>query len=146
MSNYVGRFSYDGKMVGAGKVVGGTLVIYDWRDGEFHYDPRHEKMYYEGEYDDISDEEFEEFKERMDAKRNNECADSVRNYTYYQDHDDPKWIVRLWEEKGKRRGEAWSFKSKRWFEATESAIEIADDIYDHHRLSAEKIEEITGVK
>lgn len=69
MSNYVGRFSYDGKMVGAGKVVGGTFGIYDWRDGEFHYDPRHEKMYQEGEYDDITEEEFEEFKKRMDAKK-----------------------------------------------------------------------------
>ncbi len=70
-SSYVGRYS-GGKIVSAGKFFGGTLGIYDWRDGQFHYDPRHEKMYYEGEYDDISDEEFEEFKARMDAKAQRE--------------------------------------------------------------------------
>ena len=63
---YVGRFSVSGEIVSAGKFFGGTLGVYG-KDGEFHYDPRHEKMYYEGEYDDISDEEFEKFKKEMDA-------------------------------------------------------------------------------
>ena len=67
-SGYVGRFAVDGKIVSVGKFFGGTLGIYDWRDGKFHYDPRHEKMYYEGEYDDISDEQFEAFKAHMDAQ------------------------------------------------------------------------------
>lgn len=67
-SGYVGRYAVDGELVGAGKFFGGTLGIYDWRDGKFHYDPRYEKMYYEGEFDDISDEEFEKFKAKMDAK------------------------------------------------------------------------------
>ena len=67
-SGYVGRYSADGRIVAAGKFFAGTLGIHSWRDGEFHYDPRHEKMYYEGEYDDITDEEFEEFKARMDSR------------------------------------------------------------------------------
>ena len=65
-SGYVGRFAADGEIVSAGKFFNGTLGIYG-RDGKFHYDPRHEKMYYEGEYDDISVEEFEKFKKKMDA-------------------------------------------------------------------------------
>ena len=62
---YYGRFD-DGELMAVGKFFGGTFGVYDGRDGEFHYDPRHEKMYYEGEYDEISDEEFEEFKKEMD--------------------------------------------------------------------------------
>ena len=65
---YVGRFGADGKLHGAGKFFGGTLGLYDGRDGKFHYDPRYEKMYYEGEFDDITDEQFAEYKAYMDEK------------------------------------------------------------------------------
>ena len=69
-SGYYGRYYSDGsgELISVGKFFGGTLGIYDWRDGKFHYDPRHEKMYFEGEYDEISDEEFEKFKKKMEAK------------------------------------------------------------------------------
>ena len=67
MSMHVGRHA-DGKLVAPGRLFGGTLGLYG-HDGEFHYKPRYEKMYYEGEFDDISDEEFENFKAKMDAKR-----------------------------------------------------------------------------
>ena len=67
-SGYYGRFTVDGKIVMAGKFIGGALGLYG-PDGEFHYDPRYDKLYYEGEFDEISDEEFEEFKKRMDAKK-----------------------------------------------------------------------------
>lgn len=63
---YYGRYAADGKLVGAGKFFGGTLGLYG-RDGQFHYDAGQEKAYYEGEYDEISDEEFEKFKAEMDA-------------------------------------------------------------------------------
>lgn len=62
---YYGRFADDGELIGAGKFFGGTLGLYG-RDGQFHYDPRYEKMYYEGEFDEITDEQFEEFKAEMD--------------------------------------------------------------------------------
>lgn len=65
-SGYVGRFIDGGRIIAAGKFVGGALSLYG-RDGKFHYNPRYEKMYYEGEFDDISDEEFEKFKKAMDA-------------------------------------------------------------------------------
>lgn len=65
-SGYVGRYVSGGVLVGAGKFIGGALSLYG-RDGKFHYNPRYEKMYYEGEFDDISDEEFEKFKKEMDA-------------------------------------------------------------------------------
>ena len=65
-SGYVGRFIDGGRIISAGKFIGGALSLYG-RDGEFHYNPRYEKMYYEGEFDDISDEEFEKFKKEMDA-------------------------------------------------------------------------------
>lgn len=54
---YVGRFSTNGELVGAGKFIGGALSLYG-TDGKFHYDPRYEKMYYEGEFDDISESCF----------------------------------------------------------------------------------------
>ena len=63
---YYGRIGNDGRVLSAGKFFGGTLGVYDPRDGEFHYDPRHEKTYYEGEFDEISDEELEKFKAKMD--------------------------------------------------------------------------------
>jgi len=65
-SGYLGRYSSNGELVMAGKFIGGALGLYG-RDGEFHYNPRYEKMYYEGEFDDISNEEFEEFKKELDA-------------------------------------------------------------------------------
>lgn len=65
-SGYVGRYSSNRELVAAGKFIGGALSLYG-RDGEFHYNPRYEKMYYEGEFDNISDEEFEKFKKEMDA-------------------------------------------------------------------------------
>ena len=65
-SGYYGRYGYDGKLYGAGKFIGGALSLYG-RDGKFHYDPSYEKMYYEGEFDEISDEEFEKYKKEMDA-------------------------------------------------------------------------------
>ena len=68
-SGYVGHYSSNGELAGTGKFIDGALSLYG-RDGKFHYDPRHEKMYYEGEFDDIPDEEFEKFKKRMDAKNN----------------------------------------------------------------------------
>ena len=64
-SGYYGRYSSDGSLVAAGKFIGGALSLYG-TDGEFHYKPRYEKMYYEGEFDEISDEEFEKFKKEMD--------------------------------------------------------------------------------
>ncbi len=72
---YYGRYYSDrsGELISAGKFFGGTLGIYDWRDGEFHYDPRYEKMYLEGEYDEISDEEFERFKAKMDTRSKKEA-------------------------------------------------------------------------
>ncbi len=65
---YYGRFSYDGKLVGAGKFIGNALCLYGGRDGEFHFSPRYQDQYNDGEFDEISDEEFEEFRARMDAK------------------------------------------------------------------------------
>ena len=62
---YYGMFDNDGKLVGAGKFFGGTIGLYG-PDGQFHYDPRYEKYFYEGEFDEISDEEFEKFKAEMD--------------------------------------------------------------------------------
>ena len=63
---YYGRFYDGGELVMAGKFIGGALSLYG-RDGKFHYSPRYDKMYYEGEFDEISDEEFEAFKKEMDA-------------------------------------------------------------------------------
>ena len=63
---YYGRIANDGRILSAGKFFDGTLGVYDPRDGEFHYDPRHEKMYYEGEYDEISDADFAKFKAEID--------------------------------------------------------------------------------
>ncbi len=65
---YYGRYYSDGsgELISAGKFIGGALSLYDGRDGQFHYDPRYDKMYYEGEFDEISDEEFEKFKKKMD--------------------------------------------------------------------------------
>ena len=65
MSEYYGRFAYDGRLVAAGKFFGGTLGLYG-PDGQFHGSPRYDKLYYEGEFDEITDEQFEEFKAEMD--------------------------------------------------------------------------------
>ena len=69
MGEYYGRYSQSlGRLIGVGKFIDNVLCLYDGRDGKFHFDPRQDKMYYEGEYDEISDEEFEKFKAKMDAK------------------------------------------------------------------------------
>lgn len=68
---YYGKYSFEGELIGAGKFIGGAMSLYG-SDGEFHYKPEYDKWYYEGDFDDISDEEFEEFKARMDAKAQNE--------------------------------------------------------------------------
>ena len=62
---YYGRFTSDGELIAAGKFIGGALSLYG-PDGKFHYDQRYDKQYYEGEFDEISDEEFEQFKKEMD--------------------------------------------------------------------------------
>ena len=66
-SVYYGRFATDGELLSAGKFIGGALSLYG-PDRQFHYDPRYGKLYYEGEFDEISEEEFEKFKEKMDAR------------------------------------------------------------------------------
>lgn len=63
---YYGRYSADGELVAAGKFFGGTLGLYG-PDGKFHSSTRYDDLYYEGEFDEISDEEFEKFKEEMDS-------------------------------------------------------------------------------
>jgi hypothetical protein len=65
MSEYYGRFADDGDVVMAGKFFGGTLGLYG-PDGQFHSNPRYDKLYYEGEFDEITDEQFEKFKTEMD--------------------------------------------------------------------------------
>lgn len=66
---------------------------------------------------------------------------------YYQDHDSDDLIVRVWRDKdGKRHGQMWGFKNKKWFDEDELAFMVADDIYDHHPLSESDVEKITGVK
>ena len=67
MGVYYGRFSCDGKMVMAGKFIDCVLCLYG-PDGKFHFDMRYQDMYNDGEFSEISDEEFEEFKAEMDAK------------------------------------------------------------------------------
>ena len=62
---YYGRYSCNGELVGAGKFIDYVLCLYG-RDGKFHYDQRYDKMYYEGEFDEITEEEFLKFKEEMD--------------------------------------------------------------------------------
>ncbi len=58
-------FSCNGELVGAGKFIDYALCLYG-RDGKFHYDQRYDKLYYEGEFDEITEEEFIKFKEKMD--------------------------------------------------------------------------------
>lgn len=65
-SGYYGKFSFGGELIGAGKFIGGAMSLYG-RDGKFHYKPEYDKWYYEGDFDEISDEEFEEFRAQMDA-------------------------------------------------------------------------------
>jgi hypothetical protein len=60
---YYGRYLSNGELVAAGKFIGGALSLIG-RDGEFHYNIQYDKMYYEGEFDEITDEEFEKFKEK----------------------------------------------------------------------------------
>lgn len=63
---YYGKFTFGGELIAAGKFIGGAMSLYG-RDGEFHYKPEYDKWYYEGDFDEISDEEFEKFKKEMDA-------------------------------------------------------------------------------
>ena len=63
---YYGRYSQDGELVAAGKFFGGTIGLYG-PHGKFHSSPRYDELYYEGEFDEISDEEFKKFKEEMDG-------------------------------------------------------------------------------
>lgn len=74
---YYGRFTWDGELIGAGKFIDCALCLYG-RDGKFHYDQRYDKMYYEGDFDEISKEEFEKFKEKRDSRaqtdKNNQNA------------------------------------------------------------------------
>ena len=75
MGVYYGRYVANGELVGAGKFIDAALCLYG-PDGNFHYDQRYDKLYYEGEFDEISDEEFEKFKKKMDelgAKRKSTC-------------------------------------------------------------------------
>ena len=53
-------------MIAAGKFIDCVLCLYG-RDGKFHFDFRYQDMYNEGEFDEITDEEFEKFKAKMDA-------------------------------------------------------------------------------
>ena len=66
MGQYYGCFTRDGELIGAGKFIGGALGLYG-RDGEFHYKQDYDKWFYEGDFDEITDEEFEKFKQEMDA-------------------------------------------------------------------------------
>ncbi len=66
-SGYYGLFDFKGNLIGAGKFIGGALGLYG-PDGEFHYKPEYEKWFYEGDFDEISDEEFEKFKKKMDMR------------------------------------------------------------------------------
>ena len=63
---YYGMFTRNGELIGAGKFIGGAMSLYG-RDGEFHYRPEYDKRFYEGDFDEISEEEFEQFKKEMDA-------------------------------------------------------------------------------
>ncbi len=65
---YYGRYDNDGKLVGAGKFIGNALCLYGGMDGKFHFEPRYQDLYYDGEFDEISDEEFAAFKAKVDAK------------------------------------------------------------------------------
>ena len=66
-SAYYGRYGCDGELHGAGKFIDCVLCLYG-PDGKFHFSPRYQDLYNEGEFDEISDEEFEKYKENMDAK------------------------------------------------------------------------------
>ena len=67
-SVYFGKFDFNGNLRGAGKFIGGAMSLYG-PDGEFHYRPEYDKWYYEGDFDEITDEQFAEFKKKMDAKK-----------------------------------------------------------------------------
>ncbi len=67
MGIYYGRYSCNGELVGAGKFIDCVLCLYG-PDGKFHFDFRYQDMYNDGEFDEISDEEFAAFKAEMDEK------------------------------------------------------------------------------
>ena len=68
-SEYYGRYASDGRLVAAGKFIDCVLCLYG-SDGKFHFKLRYQDLYNEGEFDVISEEEFEEFKKKMDRKEN----------------------------------------------------------------------------
>ena len=51
--------------------IGGAFSLYDGRDGKFHYEQRYDNLYYEGEFDEITDEEAEKFMKKMDERWKN---------------------------------------------------------------------------
>ena len=70
----------------------------------------------------------------------------VSKKSYYRDADHKDLIVRVWFEDGKRRGQWWGKKAKKWFDSDGLAFTVADDIYDNHPLTYAEVEEITGQK
>ena len=66
MGKYYGRFISGGEMVAVGRFIGGAFSLYNGKDGKFRFDPRYESMYYDGEFDEITDEEAEKFMKEMD--------------------------------------------------------------------------------
>ena len=75
---YYGRFSCSGEMIAAGKFIDCVLCLYG-PDGKYHFSSRYQDQYYDGEFDEISDEEFEEFKKKMDAKGAVRGAGEIQN-------------------------------------------------------------------
>ena len=72
----------------------------------------------------------------------------AKEIRYFRDHDHDDLIARVWyDEKGNRHGECWIVgqKDDKWGKADSSAFMVADDIYDHHELSDEEVEKITGL-
>lgn len=68
-SEYYGRYASNGELIAAGKFIDCVLCLYG-PDGKFHFKLRYQDLYNEGEFDVISEEEFEEFKKKMDKKEN----------------------------------------------------------------------------
>lgn len=66
-SEYYGRYTANGELIGAGKFIDCVLCLYG-PDGRFHFSPRYQDLYNDGEFDVISEAEFEKFKEEMDRK------------------------------------------------------------------------------
>ena len=70
-------------MIAAGKFIDCVLCLYG-PDGKFHFKLRYQDLYNEGEFDVISEEEFEEFKKKMDRKENRGCGkEKKHDRSYY---------------------------------------------------------------